>query len=1553
MKRTLAIVVRATVLPLTAAVLVCAPVASLAQPGGDPIAAGFRTPPDSAKPRTWWHWTMSNVTREGITKDLEWMKRVGIGGFMLADVNAGGGQSVEAKIHFGTAEWFDAVRHAAAEAERLGLEMAIFSSPGWSETGGPWVKPNEAMKKLVWSETTIVGPRRFSGRLPDPPRNNGQIRNTGATYYPQGGGDPTHYGDSAVLAYRTPAGEMDAPAARPVVTTSNGPVDGRPLLDDELNTRLTIPAPKDGGPAWVQFDFPGPFTARAFTIAGRGGSANGIPVGRVLASDDGKSFHTLVTLPGTQLYRQGMVRTFTFAPTTARCYRIEMTGAPLGPAQTMSQAPSPPAAEYVLSEAVLHGGARVQRWEEKAGFSFLFDYERVPTPAVAPEAAVRAREVIDVTSKMKPDGTLEWDAPAGNWTVLRLGYSLTGAKNRPATPAGSGFEADKLSREHMEAYYRGYFDPLQKALGPLFGSSLRYVMMDSWEAGTNNWTDRMIDEFRKRRGYDPTPYLPALTGRVVESADLSDRFTWDFRRTLADMWADNHYGTMADMLRPHGIGIYGEAAGVSLEMPEDTLLNKSKVEIPAGEFWVRDLHPRLMYLQDVRGAASASHVYGKKLTAAESFTGGGYESPFTLKKVGDYWFSQGTNRIVFHTSAHQPLDTKPGNTMVGTHINRNITWAELAAPFMTYLSRVSHMLQQGLFVADLAYLLNEGAPSTPPIWGPGTMPAPPDGHDYDFVNADVLLNRMSVGEDGRLTLPDGMSYRVLVLPDTDRLRPELLRRIRELLNGGAIVVGRKPTSSPSLANYPAADDEVRALAADIWGDLDGAGRSLRRVGKGAVYWGWPLERVLQMERIAKDFDYARPLDCDVAWLHRRVKGVAPAAASGAGAARTSPDPDDTDIYYVANLTDRPQAFDARFRVAGRQVEIWRADTGAIEPAGYTHTGEQTTVPLRLAERESAFVVFRRPAAAPTRTITRGDLSTLATIGGPWDVAFPRDLGAPPRVRLSALEPWTANADEGVKYFSGTATYTKTIQASRDWFTPERAVFLDLGRVGDIAQVSVNGRALGQLWKAPYRIDVSAALRPGDNRLDISVTNQWTNRIAGDRLLPADKKILGPPAAERRGVGGPAALPESGLIGPVTIQSQALNRVADGPDGSIAGIPVNYTEGDAGRYTLPEPLKLADGRPVRDTQTWLKRRRPELIRIFEEGQFGRAPVRPSDMSFEVFDKATPAFGGKATRRQVTIHLTKDTAGPKLDLLVYLPAAATRPVPLLLNIGFTANNLAVDDPGVKVGAVWNPQQKQRVPATGARRGGLLNVLATIERGFAVATFNYADVDPDAPGAVAHGIRRAYLEPGQTEPKPGEWGAIAAWAWGISRAVDYLETDTDVDAKRIAITGVSRLGKTVLWAGAADPRIAAVIASCSGEGGAALSRRHYGETVAHLVAPTRYPYQFAGNYAKWAADPNTSPVDANLLVALIAPRPLLLQTGDTDTWSDPKGEFLAAISARPVFELFGKHGPATDAFPPAGQLVGDTLAYYMHAGGHGMVPGDWAVYLDFLDAQLKPTR
>jgi hypothetical protein len=1089
---------------------------TLAQAPAGALEDGFRNPPDSAKPRTWWHWTNGNVTKEGITKDLEWMKRVGIGGMHLADVASGSGQTVEKKILFGSPEWFDAVRHAASEADRLGLEMTIFSSAGWSETGGPWVKPSQAMKKLVWSETAAEGPQKFEGKLPQPPSNIGQIRNLG-----RGGGrgsPDAFYGDSAVIAFRTPADETSMADLKPKATTSSGAIDGAPLMDDDLNSALTVNRPAGGGEAFVQYEFAEPFTARAVTIAGPG---RGIPIGRILASDDGTHFRPLVELPGAEQYRAGTVRTIAFPETTAKFYRVEMTGIPLDPAAVMRQGAPQAAASYALSEFILHSAARVNRWEEKAGFNFFYQYEGSPTPPVSRSSTIDTADVLDLTSKMAPDGSLSWDVPAGRWTILRMGYSLTGARNRPAPPTGSGLEVDKLSREYVEDYYHGYFDPLADALGPLFGKSLRYVMMDSWEAGMQNWTDEILTEFQTRRGYDPRPYLPVLAGRVVGSADVSDRFLWDFRRALADMFADNHYGTLAKLLKERGVGIYAEAAGVSMEIMEDTLLNKSKVDIPMGEFWVRALHPELQYYVDVRGAASAAHAYGKTIVGTESFTGGGYEAPFTLKKIADYWFAQGVNRIVFHTSAHQPLDTKPGNTMVGTHINRNITWADEAEPFMMYLARTSYMLQQGLFVADLAYLLPEGPPTSQPFWGAGLQPAPPEGFDYDCINADVLVNRMSVGEDGRLLLPDGMSYRVLVLPQIDEMTPGVLRKIRELVAGGAVVVGPKPLKSPSLADYPKADAEVQSLASELWGDLDGIMRNRHYYKQGQVVWGLPLKDVLASLPLAKDFECSKPLDVEIPWIHRR---------GGQG-----------DIFFLANRSDQPIDIDARFRVSDKEAEIWHPDSGETEAASYAIDAGRTTVPLQLAPRESVFVVFRRATAEKSREVARTTGSTIATIDGPWDVNFPPSLGAPPKLTLDRLQSWTANSDEGVKYFSGTAGYSKTLDAKADWLKPGARLVLDLGLVRDIAEISLNGKPVATLWKPPYRVDVTKSIQPGENRLEIKVTNQWANRIAGDRVVAAEKRVLAAGGAPGRGgpggFGGQQALSESGLLGPVAIVSE--------------------------------------------------------------------------------------------------------------------------------------------------------------------------------------------------------------------------------------------------------------------------------------------------------------------------------------------------------------------------------------------------------------------------------
>lgn len=402
---------------------------------------------------------------------------------------------------------------------------------------------------------------------------------------------------------------------------------------------------------------------------------------------------------------------------------------------------------------------------------------------------------------------------------------------------------------------------------------------------------------------------------------------------------------------------------------------------------------------------------------------------------------------------------------------------------------------------------------------------------------------------------------------------------------------------------------------------------------------------------------------------------------------------------------------------------------------------------------------------------------------------------------------------------------------------------------------------------------------------------------------------------------------------------------------VAGIPVNYDEAKVGTYTLVDPLVLNDGTRVRDARTWFKKRRPEILHMIESQQFGRAPDRPAGESFEVTDKGTPALGGKAIRKLVTIHLSKDPSAPKIDLLVYLPAAAKKPVPLLLSINFTAISNAVEDPGLAPGTIWDPKTNTRIPASQSRFFRPTNILPILDAGIGYATFYYGDVDPDYAEGFSNGIRSHYLKPGERERGPDDWGSIAAWAWGMSRAQDYFETDPAIDAKRVAIHGISRLGKTVMWAGAHDQRFAAVIASCSGEGGAALSHRDFGETIAHLTAPSRYPYQFAVNYRKYAGFPDKAPFDAHMIIALIAPRPLLLQTGDTDLWSDPKGEFLAEVAAAPVYKLLGKDPLDTDTWPGPNQPILHDLAYLMHDGGHGMVPSDWDVYIQFLRQHLHP--
>ncbi len=1135
--------------------LVCALVLSLQapartapveRPSADPLQAGFKNPPDSAKPRAWWHWLNGNVTKEGITADLEWMKRVGIVGMQMFDGSLGVPQFTEKRLVWMTPEWKDAFRHAAVEADRLGLEMAMAASGGWSETAGPWVKPEEAMKKVVWSETRVAGPRKWSGVLPSPPHVNGRFQNIpvppdfdfpaptdlpGAkppVKAPPPPPDPTFYADTAVLAYRVPDDEVRMADLKPKVTASSGEIDAAALVDGDLSRTVALPFPADGTPAWIQYEFAQPFHAQALTIAMGAGLpffGNTPPVGQVQTSQDGTTWTTILNTPGARPPFGGFpVRTFALPETTSRFYRLVFPPPPPNPMAALFGAP--PVKQFAFTEIEFYSTPRVHQAEDKASFATFLEAVGNDTPAVRAEQAIARANVIDLTARMGKDGRLDWDVPAGQWVILRMGYSLTGEKNHPATPEATGFEVDKLSRKHVRTYVAHYADMVAEAMGPSFGKSFRYFLMDSWEAGHENWTDDMVQEFKARRGYDPTPYLPVLTGRVVESADVSDRFLWDFRRTIADLLAENHYAAATQYFNSRGIGLYAEAMGAGLPTTGDGLLNKGQVDIPMGEFWtpLPGQQDSAEHPADVREAASASHIYGKKIVATESFTSmpfvpGWGQSPAYLKPIGDRFFAMGVNRIVFHTSDHQPFvdeSHKPGITLgpFGQHYTRNITWAEQAVVWNTYLARCSYLLQQGLFVGDLAYYYGEGAPVTVPFWKK-VRPEPPAGHAYDYVNTDVLLNRMSV-KDGRIVLPDGMSYSVLVLPqDVDRLTLPVVRKLRDMVAAGATLVAPRPGHSPSLSGYPAADEEIRGIVNDLWGPIDGRSLTEHAYGKGKVYWGVSLEDVLAAEKTPPDFESNRPLpDTTLVFLHRRLP--------------------DADLYFVANQKERTEDVLATFRVAGREAELWHPDTGMTEPASYRIENGRTVVPLRFDPNGSVFVVFRKPAAMASRTLPLTVSSTVATIDGAWTLSFPPNWGAPAQVRFDKLQSWTASSDPGVKYFSGTATYSRELQVAAAWLKPGSRIVLDLGNVQNLAELEVNGQPVGGvLWKPPFQADVTGVLKAGLNRLEVKVTNLWPNRMIGDLQPGATKRYT---FTDYKPYRADSPLLESGLLGPVTLRA---------------------------------------------------------------------------------------------------------------------------------------------------------------------------------------------------------------------------------------------------------------------------------------------------------------------------------------------------------------------------------------------------------------------------------
>ncbi|HOW63646.1 MAG TPA: glycosyl hydrolase [Candidatus Paceibacterota bacterium] len=1266
------------------------------------LEAGFVNPPDDTKPWCYWYWISDNLSKEGITRDLEAMARVGIGeafigNIFLEDVPAG-------KTKVLTPEWWSLVEHAIREGGRTGVNIGMFNCPGWSQSGGPWIQSTETMRYLAMSEMRVSGPRKFAGQLPAPK-------------------EP--FQDVALLAFPVPQHDANSLAIHsPRVTSSPASSDLAKLIDNDPASTLRFPegAGRGQNPFSIEFAVTEPFTARSLQIT-PADEAFGAQCELQAMMGQG-AYQTIRRFKcdrsnmatGVGFMPRGPV-TISFPAVTANKFRLIFTGFYGGRQPT-------------LSEITLSSAARLEAFVEKQ----LGKMHPTPLPMwetylwpTQPEPDSRSLvvspgDVHDLTKQLAPDGTLAWDVPAGDWILQRIGMTPTGMKNSPASPEGQGLEVDKMNRALAQRHFDAFIGEVLRRIPAADRKAFKRVVADSYEMGSQNWTDGFDAQFRQRYGYDPKPWLPVLSGRLVGSANQSERFLWDLRRLVADRVATDYVGGLREACKPHGLGLWLENYG-HWGFPGEFLKYGGESDRIGGEYWVTGELGSI----ELRAASSCANTYGRKYVSAESFTGGPafQNAPGALKARGDWSFCEGVNHFVLHVYIQQPWEDRlPGvNAWFGTEFNRHNTWFDRSKAWIDYTRRCCWLLQQGNRAADVAYFIGEDAPKMTGVRKPDLPP----GRDFDYINADVIETKLTA-KNGLLTLPHGTSYRLLVLPELETMRPEVLRKVRDLVRAGATVFGPPPSRSPSMENYPNCDDEVRILAADLWGAANRRQPGERSYGKGRIIWGKSLDDVLASLNSPTDFQSSTPMR----FTHRREK--------------------DLDIYFVANPKHESLATTIGFRVSNKAPELWWPDSGTIEsPAVYETANGQVRLPISFGPHGSVFVVFRQKAApnsqrihtvtqngngildtklktsaaaeggdnpndftfatwikpadsttlvreasrgvvgmsekrndvlaaphgdgfggsghagcglavgtngvcvfehganyfAPTlvhavpltdwthlavvyrngqpslylngapvrtglksehvvhsgagagalaqfrgqvgsfmqfsrplndpeisnlaktmprpdqtltgpaiqftrqgreikarvtqpgnyevtfangrqQTLTVRDVPIPQNLIGPWEVRFTPGWGAPERVIFDFLCDWSQHPENGIRHYSGKATYRTTFN-----LTAHASRFiLNLGDLHDLATVRMNGKELGTLWMAPWQLEVTDALKPGLNTLEVEVINVWNNRLVADAALPASQRrtfLLAPTVAKD------APLLPAGLMGPVVLQ----------------------------------------------------------------------------------------------------------------------------------------------------------------------------------------------------------------------------------------------------------------------------------------------------------------------------------------------------------------------------------------------------------------------------------
>jgi hypothetical protein len=1001
------------------------------------LETGFVTPPDSIQTSIYWYWISDQISEEGVIKDLQAMKEAGINRAFIGNI---GLEENVGKVKFGTDEWW-AVLHAALKtATELGIDIGIFNGPGWSQSGGPWVKPEQAMRYLASTSTRISGGQKTDILLEKPE------------------GD---FEDVKVIAY--------------------------PAIEAQ-EIRLASSKPKISGEKEITLNFTAnePFTFRSLKIYASQGVNN---PAKIQVKENGE----YKTLAEFQINRHNFSLQVGFEPyspvvisvpaVTARDFRLVISGRD--------------DANW-LKDVVLSSAPAIERYPEKtlakmfqSPLPYWHEYQWKEQPVVDdPALVVDPAKVIDITEHLSGD-RLVWDVPEGDWVILRTGMLPTGVTNAPASPEATGLETDKMSKKHIEAHFDAYMGEIYKRIPAEDRKSWKVVVADSYETGGQNFTDNFLEEFKTRYGYDPLPYLPAFYGTVVQSQEVSDRFLWDLRRLVADKVAYDYVGGLREVCHKYGLTTWLENYG-HWGFPGEFLQYGGQSDEIGGEFWANGDLGNI----ENRAASSSAHIYGKTKVSAESFTCGGpsmVRYPGMLKQRGDRFFSEGINNSLLHVYVSQPNeDTEIGVTAwFGTEFNRKNTWFSHLDLFTTYLKRVNFMLQQGLNVADVAYFIGEDAPKMTGIADPEL----PKGYQFDYINAEVIEKSMTV-KNGLLTLPHGTQYKILVLPALETMRPELLHKIKQLIEDGAVVLGPSPKRSPSLENYPEADKEVRELAESLWSNIQ-LGEKQAKIGKGLLINGMDMQEALNTVGYAPDCRVA-PED-PVLYGHRN-KG-------------------NTDIYFLTNQSENEIAIYPEFRVKGKQPELWDPISGKIRPLpAFTQTDTSTIVPVKLAPNESAFIVFRKKASSNNSgdiTLNYPALKTIVELSNPWKVTFDKEgkRGPESPIVLNQLEDLSTSENLDIRYYSGTILYENTFHLDEN---PQDALYIELTDVSVMSKIKINGEYAGGLWTRPYRLDISDYAKKGDNTVSIEVTNTWINRLIGDQKANS-------------------SLQKSGLIGSVSLK----------------------------------------------------------------------------------------------------------------------------------------------------------------------------------------------------------------------------------------------------------------------------------------------------------------------------------------------------------------------------------------------------------------------------------